>query len=101
MGRNTFKFEGGEDLTTMGAGWFVSFCYNKNINSSHKNWTKIKTVKLRSSVYRKTKHFHKFWLTKVLDINDGNLNRNRMDLKATDIKCMAKQLLELPIFKSS
>ena len=38
MARHTFSFLGGEDLTTMGATWFVSYAYYKYVDSSHKNW---------------------------------------------------------------
>lgn len=35
--RHCFNFEGGEDLTTMGASWFVSYAYYCNVGSSHQN----------------------------------------------------------------
>ena len=43
QGRHSFAFEGGEDLTTMGATWFVSYCYYDKIDPTHKNWKKVET----------------------------------------------------------
>jgi len=83
----------------MCAGWFVSFCYNENIDNTHNNWQKVSTAVSRSYTYYKTRKLHVFWLKKVLEMNDKNLNKNRMGLTAFNIKTMAKELLDLPNLK--
>ena len=94
MGRHTFSFEGGDDLTTMGATWFVSYCYYNHIDSSHRNWEKVSTASSRASVYSRTSHYHKFWLTEILKMSDANLNKNSLNLDAFEIKRMTKELLK-------
>ena len=93
MGRNVFNFEGGDFLTTIGAGWFVSYKYHESIDHSHMNWKLVKTYQNRISVFNSTKKFHEFWLSKVLEMNNDNLNRNKLNLGAKNIKEMASQLL--------
>ncbi len=93
MGRHVFSFEGGEDLTTMGACWFVSYCYYKNIDNSHRNWDSVSTASNRISVYTSTKHYHKYWLSEVLNMSDANLNKNSLGLSGSQVKRMARELL--------
>lgn len=93
MGRHTFQFEGGEELTTMGAGWFVSYSYYMNIDSNHMNWNKVSTYKNRISVYKRTRNYHKTFLNEILNMADGNLNKNTIALDAAQIKDMAKKVL--------
>ena len=93
MPRHVFSFNGGELLTTMGACWFVSYCYYENIDKTHLNWNSVSTAQNRKSVYLRTRQYHKFWISEILQMNDGNLNRNSLELKAPQIKQMAKDLL--------
>ena len=95
MARHTFTFDGGEKLTTMGAGWFVSYCYHRHLDKAHNNWDRISTVARRSSVYRRTTNMHNYWLRQVLNMSDDNLNKNTLGLNATTIKDMAKKLLAI------
>jgi len=95
MARHPFNFEGGEELTTMGATWFVSYLYHKKCDPSHTNWNKIKTCSSRKSVCEKTAQYHKFWLRKILDMDDARLNTNTICLKSPEIKRMTKALLEI------
>lgn len=95
MARHPFHFDGGEYLTTMGAVWFVSYCYYDRIDKTHLNWKKISTASNRLSVYRRTVNFHKYWLNRVLEMSDGNLNKNTLGLSGQKVKTMAKKLLSL------
>ena len=95
MARHTFTFKGGEDLTTMGASWFVSYSYYQKLDSAHNNWNRIKTVDSRVSVYRRTTDMHNYWLQQILNMNDDRLNTNKLDLCAIAIKDMAKKLFDL------
>ncbi len=36
-GRRTFSFAGGEQLTTIGTTFFVSYLYHQHVDSGHKN----------------------------------------------------------------
>lgn len=94
MARHVFSFEGGEDLTTMGACWFVSYCYYKNLDSNHKNWDRVSTASNRMSVYSSTKHYHKYWLSEVLKMSDVNLNKNTLGLSGYEVRKMASELLK-------
>ena len=94
MARHTFLFDGGEELTTMGAAWFVSYCYYDHIDRGHNNWETVSTASNRISVYRRTTNYHIYWLKKVLQMNEYNLNKNTIKLSGTEIKNMATKLLE-------
>jgi len=93
MARHCFNFDGGCDLTTMGAIWFVSYSFHVYINKSHMNWKNVTTCDSRISVFNNTKNYHKFWLQKILEMNDNRLNTNKIGLKAEKTKEMAKLLL--------
>lgn len=93
MARHIFSFEGGGELTTMGAGWFVSYAFYKRINSAHSNWNKVSTASNRISVYNRTQSKHQFWLEQVLEMSNANLNKNTIGLKAERIKEMAKEII--------
>ncbi len=93
MARHTFNFEGGEDLTTMGATWFVSYKYYELIDRNHVNWNKVKTSKSRSSVYNRTTTMHNYWLTKVLEMDNYNLNKNTIGLDAEQVKSLTRLIL--------
>jgi len=94
MARHCFNFDGGCDLTTMGANWFVSYSYYLYKDKSHINWKNISTYDTRISVFKRTKNFHKFWLQQILIMNDKRLNTNKIGLKAKETKEMARILLE-------
>ena len=94
MAQHTFTFQGGRDLTTMGACWFVSYCYYKKIKPSHLNWRKPSTYKNRICVFKKTENMHKYYLERVLEMDITNLNKNQMDLNGIRIKEMAAELLK-------
>lgn len=89
-----FNFMGGEELSHMGATWFVSYAYNQNIDSNHQDWMKVKTASSRASIYRRTEQYHEFWLKQILKMNDSNLNKNSLKLNAQTTKNMARILLE-------
>ena len=93
QGRHSFAFEGGEDLTTMGATWFVSYCYYDKIDPTHKNWKKVETHNSRQSVYRRTAHYHRFWLERVLEMDSERLSANTIGLTGDEVIKMAKILL--------
>ena len=94
MGRHVFNFEGGDDLTTMGATWFVSHCYYNHIDRNHRNWENVSTASSRASVYSRTNHYHKFWLNEILKMSDANLSKNSLHLNASEVKRMARELLK-------
>lgn len=89
-----FNFAGGEELSHMGATWFVSYAYHQNVDSNHNAWKNIKTANYRANIYRKTGKYHEFWLKQVLQMNNLNLNKNRLNISAQRTKAMAKILLE-------
>lgn len=94
MGSHPFSFEGGDELSTMGATWFVSYCYYNHIDETHRNWERVSTVSSRSSVYSRTGHYHTFWLTEILKMDDARLNTNTLGLNASETKRMASKLLD-------
>ena len=94
MSRHVFQFSGGEDLTTMGATWFVSFYFYKEIDHNHLNWRKVSTYKNRESVFNRINlQMKKFYLNQILEMDITNLNKNKLDLNGLKIKEMARELL--------
>jgi hypothetical protein len=89
-----FNFNGGGELASMGAAWFVSYSYY-NIDETHTNWETVSTYRYRISVFEQTGNFHQFWLTQVLDMNDDNLEKNEIGLTGPQIKQMARELLAI------
>jgi len=93
MAGHAFNFKGGEELSKMGATWFVSYSFYLYKDKSHKNWKNISTHNIRISVFNKTRNYHAFWLQQVLVMNDKRLNTNEIGLKAKETKKMANVLL--------
>ncbi|MCM1320858.1 MAG: hypothetical protein NC041_01620 [Bacteroides sp.] len=94
MASHLFNLDRGRELTTMGASWFVSYKYHELIDKTHNNWAKVeKTLENRISVYGKSDKYHKYWLKEVLKMDDRNLNKNKLELEADEIKRMAKEVL--------
>lgn len=92
MSRNVFNFQGGDKLTSMGASWFVSYCYFENIDPNHQNWN-YGDVATQKSKYSNSKQYHKAWLLEVLNMHDGYLSKNQIQLTPLEVKQMAKKLL--------
>lgn len=93
--RHTFSFEGGEQLTTIGATFFVSYLYHKYVDPNHKNWASIKTQQSRISTINRSESFHKIWLNNIGSMSEANLNRNTLGLDGADVKKMARAVLQL------
>lgn len=93
MARHIFLFDGGDELTTMGAAWFVSYSYYSHIDKEHKNWQKVSTASSRISVYKRTTSHHSYWLKKVLQMDEGNLAKNTLGLSGAEVKDLAKILI--------
>ena len=91
--RHTFTFEGGEQLTTIGATFFVSYLYSQYVDSTHKNWESVKTKNSRISTIKRSVQYHRSWLEHIGDMNDANLNKNTLNLRGTTVKEMAKAIL--------
>lgn len=90
--RHVFSFEGGEQLTTIGATFFVSYLYHCHVDSNHNNWTRIKTKKQRINTINRAEDFHRIWLNYIEIMSEKNLNRNTMGLDGTQVKQMAKTI---------
>jgi len=88
-GRHTFSFEGGDQLTTIGATFFVSYLYHQHVDSTHRNWASIKTQKLRISTINRSEKYHRIWLKHIGSMNEANLNKNTLGLDGAAIKKMA------------
>ena len=93
MADHFFNFDGGEELTKMGATWFVSYFYYKKIDQSHLNWKDVSTSTSRISRFNRTVGYHIYWLEQITDMNDSKLNTNTIGLRAGQIKKMARDLL--------
>lgn len=91
---HSFNFPGGKELSKMGAGWFVSYAYYKNIDNGHKVWMRIKTHKERIRWYGKIGVQYKALLKEILSMSDEKLNTGTHGLGAIMIKQMALDLLK-------
>lgn len=99
-----FNFTGGDILSRIGAGWFISFWYHNLIDKKHRNWElnyTEKSITSRKSKFNNSKQHHVFWLKQILDMKDENLVRHsNLNLSAKEIKQMAKTILEKNINKT-
>ena len=93
MARHVFSFENGDILTTMGATWFVSYAYYLNVDGGHTNWQQVSTCQNRMRTFNWSKKYHQFFLSKIAEMKEDNLDKNTLGLKGQEIKRMAKELL--------
>jgi hypothetical protein len=93
-GRHVFSFEGGEQLTTIGATFFVSYLYSQHVDSTHRNWDSIKTKTSRISTINRSVQHHRTWLEHIVRMNDANLSKNTLGLNGTAVKKMAEAVLK-------
>lgn len=93
--RHSYNFDGGDELSTMSAGWFVSYLWYNNIDSTHLNWNRVSTYSSRISVYKRTSKYYKYWLLKIVQMNENNLKKGTIGLKGSEIKAMAQKMLDI------
>lgn len=91
---HAFNFDGGMELSHMGATWFVSYAYHCSVNKKHVAWENVKTYSTRISVFNRTKKYHVFWLQQVLLMEDARLSTNKLGVEAKDVKNMARETLD-------
>jgi len=77
----------------MGASWFVSYAYYRYIDGEHTNWQQVSTYENRVRTFDWSKKHHQYFLSKIAEMKDDNLNKNTLDLKGSKIKQMAKEVL--------
>lgn len=88
-----FNFAGGEELSHMGATWFVAYAYYCCGNAQQMAWKKVKTHPSRISIFSRTGKYHTFWLEQVLLMEDMRLNTNSLGIPAFETKRMAREIL--------
>jgi hypothetical protein len=93
-GRHTFNFPGGEQLTTIGATFFVSYLYYLRVDPMHRCWESIKTKTSRISTITGSIHHHRAWLERVGQMSDANLSKNTLGLDGAKVKVMARTILD-------
>jgi len=93
-GRHVFSFEGGEQLTTIGATFFVSYLYYRHVDSTHSNWASIKTKNSRISTIDRSEQHHRAWLERIGGMNNTNLSKNTLGLDGAAVKKMALAVLK-------
>ena len=91
---HAFNFLGGEELSQIGATWFVSYAYHEFMTFEHMNWKKVKTFPSRIEKFNNSKKYHLYWLFKVCDMDTEKLKTNKIELAPDKTKAMAKELLE-------
>ena len=90
--KHSFSFEGGDILSKMSATWFVSYMYYLKIDKNHINWKKYES---RIYYFNKSMLYHKFWLQKILEMNEKNLQKNKIGVAPDKVKEMAQILLKV------
>jgi len=93
-GRHLFDIEGGEQLTSIGATFLVSYLYHRHVDATHRHWEAIATKASRVSTIDRSVRYHTAWLQRVLSMNDARLNKNTLGLDAAAVKAMARAILE-------
>lgn len=99
--RYTFSFEGGDDLTTMGASWFISYLYHIEIDSNHRNWEAPKTKHNRISVFVHTEQkltskgisMHRHYVEQICSMSPILLSKNKIGIHGERVIDMAQELL--------
>ena len=94
---HSYNFEGGVILGRIGSAWFISYLYYKYVDNTHRNWEKGITEKSLNSRRSKTNNstnYHQLWLREILNMEQLDKNKNSVNLNSTQIKGMAKQILE-------
>jgi len=99
--RHAFAFEGGDDLTTMGASWFISYLYHLNMDSEHRNWEKPKTANGRISVFVRTERalttkgvsMHRHYVEQICLMSPALLSKNKIGIRGERVIAMAKEPL--------
>jgi hypothetical protein len=95
MARHCFNFPNGDILTTMGATWFVSYAYHIYVDRGHTNWREVSTHQSRASVFKTSKQHHRFFLSEIMKMHEHNVEKNTLGLKGSEIKQMAKEILQI------
>ena len=90
---HAFAFYGGEFLDKMGAAWFVSYAYHEHVDVAHENWNRTATASGRIRRYNNTFSYHRYWLDKVMTMNDQNLAKNTIGLTPREVKDMANAVM--------
>lgn len=93
--RHSFSFEGGEQLTTIGATFFVSYLYCCRVDPSHRNWDAITTKTSRICTITASEQYHRAWLERIGGMNDARLSANSLGLDGTTVKEMARRILKV------
>lgn len=91
--RHIFSFEHGDELTTMGATWFVSYAWYDCKDNTHLNWQNVKTSESRRIVYDNTREFHRYFLEQIIKMDRNRLSTNKIELSGSEVIEMAQQLL--------
>ena len=94
-----FGFAGGDALRAIGASWFVSYAYYKEIDPNHTIWKMVKTYKDREKSYETSREYHPVWLREVLSMSDKKLNTSSLHLGSSVIKQMALDILKKTLLK--
>ena len=90
---HAYPFYGGEFLGKMGAAWFVSYAYHEHVDATHGNWSRTTTASGRMCRYNNTFSYHRYWLDKVMTMNDQNLAKNTIGLAPREVKDMANAVM--------
>ena len=88
-----FAFYGGRFLSSMSASWFVSYAYHEHVDATHENWNRTTTASGRIRKYNSTFSYHRYWLDKVMTMNDQNLAKNTIGLTPREVKDMANAVM--------
>lgn len=92
MIKSLYNFEGGEQLTMLTVGWFVSYQYFENLDKKHRNWADETYCQRKTVIYNKSRKFHNIWLLKILCMPFIQVYPT-LNLTEEQIKCMAKKIL--------
>ena len=90
---HAFAFYGGQYLNKIAASWFVSYAYHLHVDAAHTNWNRISTIRERISMFNRTFSYHRYWLDKVMMMDDRKLDQNEIGLAAIEVKKMAKAVM--------
>ena len=91
---HAFSFDGGKELSRIGATWFITYAYAEKIDPTERRWLNSATHASRASNYKQAAQWHQYWYTEVTKMSESRLNKNEIGVSGVEAKKMAHKLVE-------
>ena len=72
-------------IKSVGASFFISYSYYKNIDRTHSNWEQTATKEKRISTIDNHTEYHKEWILQIVSMNESQLDKKKLGLSGSKI----------------